>query len=86
MPPKWTQQQAEAAFSNIKSGHASSPESWVERFVNLGLIEIVPPPATTPLEKLEHQLRLKYFSDNNISDLKMALGVAGLEIVEKTKR
>lgn len=87
MPPKLTQKEAEAAFNNIKSAYAASAEAWVERFVNLGLIEIVPPPTpATPMERLEHQLRLKYFSDSNISDLKMELGVAGLEVVEKTKR
>lgn len=82
MPREWTRQQAIAAFNGIEDPHSAAAEAWIDRFAALGLITLVQPKApSTPMEKLEHELRLCHFRDENMGTLKRSLENCGLEVV-----
>ncbi len=84
-----THQEAIIAFNKVTGGNEAYADHWIQGFIALGMLKLDdPPPPKTPMEKLEDSLRRRYFTDNNIADLKLALGSQGLEVTEKpiTKR
>jgi len=82
-----TRDQAIAAFNGIENAHSASAESWIDRFVALGILKLDPANhPTTPLDKLVKSLREGHARNEEITNLMRSLAEQGLELAVKTKR
>jgi len=82
-----TRDQAIAAFNGIENAHSASAESWIDRFVALGMLKLDPSTyPETPLDKLIKSLRMNHAKNEEITALMQSLTEQGLEVAVKTKR
>lgn len=61
------------------------PVAAIDMMVELGILKL-DPPKDTIMDKLENELRKRYFHDKEMIGLKQALTELGLEVAVKTKR